>query len=126
MQNLPFGKRYRYSGKVQGVGFRPVVFRVAQGLGVQGRVFNDVSGAVVELWAEADAHETFAQALTSALPSAARVDAVTTEPLSGKRPDGFVIEASRQEGRLSNVVPDLATCSECLAEVSESRERRFR
>ena len=48
MQNLPFGKRYRYSGKVQGVGFRPVVFRVAQGLGVQGRVFNDVSGAVVE------------------------------------------------------------------------------
>jgi len=126
VQNLPFGKRYRYSGKVQGVGFRPVVFRVAQGLSVQGRVFNDVSGAVVELWAEADTHETFAQALTSALPSAARVDAVTTEPLSGKRPDGFVIEASRQEGRLSNVVPDLATCSECLAEVSESRERRFR
>jgi len=126
VQNLLIGKRYRYSGKVQGVGFRPAVFRVARGLRLQGRVFNDVSGAVVELWAQATAHEAFVQTLASTLPPAARVDAITTEPLSGKRPEGFVIEASRQEGRLSNVVPDLATCPECLAEVREPRERRFR
>lgn len=120
------GVRLHYSGRVQGVGFRPAAWRVARELGLPGRVYNNRSGAVVELWAEASEVRKFRAALEENLPGVACVTAVREEPLSAPPPSGFSIAESDDRGALFNVLPDLATCPECQAEVLDPFARRYR
>ncbi len=120
------GRRFRFRGRVQGVGFRPSAWRLAQQQGLRGQVYNDRAGATVELWGPEAALDAFPAELNAALPEAAHVESITTEPLPGAGPAAFRIVPSALEGSGLQVLPDLASCPDCLREVQDASNRRFR
>ena len=120
--------RFRVTGTVQGVGFRPFVFRRATALGLSGFVRNDSAGVVVEVEGDRAAIDALADALRDDSPPLARVESVSAEdvaPQSGTA--GFAIEHS--EGLGSPAVPvsiDTAPCPACLRELFDPGDRRNR
>ena len=119
--------RARVEGTVQGVGFRPYVYRLAGELGCSGHVFNDARGVVVEVEAGAAEVERFLARLPAEAPPLARVERVLTEPVPATGSSGFTIVASPAGGEPSALVsPDTATCAECLEELFDPVDRRYR
>ncbi len=118
----PRALRIRIRGQVQGVGFRPFVWGLAQEFGVQGRVLNDSEGVLVEAWGTA--LDAFIAAIPARPPALSRVDAVETSPLAGPAPAGFEIAPSRGHGARTRVTPDAATCPACAAEIRAAGRRR--
>ncbi len=118
------GTRLRIRGKVQGVGFRPWVWQLAQRLGLKGDVCNDGGGVVVRLVGDAQA---FIAQLADGCPPLARIDDVSEQPWHwAVLPQDFTIIASAQGQMSTQVVPDAATCPACLAEMNDPRQRRYR
>ncbi|MEQ1786607.1 MAG: carbamoyltransferase HypF [Acidimicrobiales bacterium] len=119
--------RIRVTGTVQGVGFRPFVYRHARRLGLCGWVQNDREGVLLEVQgAEPDVLE-LARLLVDEPPPLARVGSVTAGivPLAGEHE--FVIVASGARGAATAPVSiDTATCAACLAEVDDPTDRRYR
>ena len=115
-------------GRVQGVGFRPVVFRLAHELGLRGWVRNDAAGAEVALAGAAAAIAAFRAELPGRLPAAADIQRVEEQPVPAELPFGFEIRlsAAADGARVAGILPDLATCPECLREVLDPRDRRYR
>ncbi len=120
------GRRFHFRGRVQGVGFRPSVWRVAQHHRLTGRVYNDRAGATVELWGSPSVLEAFPHELLAELPSVAQLESWTSEPLCGEPPEAFTIAASALRGTGPQVLPDLATCADCQQELQNAQDRRFR
>jgi len=117
----------RVRGQVQGVGFRPFVYRLAYDLALSGRVLNDGMGVRIEVQGSAAQLDTFMQRLEREAPRLARIDAVeshTAEP----RPEEsrFVIDASGAGPVTTGVTPDAAPCPDCLAELLNPADRRWR
>lgn len=119
------GIAIQVAGLVQGVGFRPFVWRLARDADLSGTVWNDASGVRIEAWGDASALESFAARLRAELPPLARIDRFETAPLDGNGPHGFTISASRDGTRSAGIVPDAATCAECLAEIADPASRRY-
>ncbi|MCU6668817.1 carbamoyltransferase HypF [Enterobacteriaceae bacterium H4N4] len=118
------GTQLRIRGKVQGVGFRPWVWQLAQRLGLKGDVCNDGAGVVVRLVGET---QDFITQLAAGCPPLARIDEVRTQPWHWAQPPlDFTIRASAHGQMSTQVVPDAATCPACLAEMNDPRERRYR
>ncbi|MDK9359123.1 carbamoyltransferase HypF [Lelliottia sp. V106_10] len=118
------GVQLRVRGKVQGVGFRPFVWQLANQLGLRGDVCNDGEGVLVRLADEATA---FQQRLLLDCPPLARIDSVETQPLTWPHlPAKFTIHHSAGGVMATQIVPDAATCPACLAEMRDPRERRYR
>ena len=120
------GLRIEIRGTVQGVGFRPWVYRVARELGVGGKVRNHAAGVTVEAWASPAVLDELVRVLRSDAPLPARVRELSTAPLSGE-PDthALTIEHSDAGGaRALSIPPDLATCPACLREVMDAADRR--
>jgi hydrogenase maturation protein HypF len=114
-------------GLVQGVGFRPAVYRLAVAEGLAGRVGNDAEGVWIEVEGDAEAVSRFCAQLPSAAPPLARVDEVRSRelPLSGEV--GFqVVPSAPAAAGTAAVPPDVATCAACLAEMWNPRDRRHR
>ena len=119
------GRRIEIRGTVQGVGFRPWVYRLAREEGIAGRVRNDALGVTIEAFAGGDALEGFVRRLRTEAPPAAVVGEVRMEPIPLERVVGFEITPSAGgEGRGVSIPPDLATCPECLQEVADPADRR--
>ena len=119
--------RARVEGTVQGVGFRPYVYRLAGELGVAGHVLNDARGVVVEVEAPPETVQRFLARLPLEAPPLATVERVTSEPLEELGELGFSIRESPAGGEpLAAVTPDSATCPDCLAELFDPGDRRFR
>ena len=119
----------RVRGLVQGVGFRPTVWRLAHQHGLRGWVANDGRGVSMHVCGAADGVEAFVRSLTLDAPPLARVEGVersVAAVLPSDQP--FEIVASRNVGVSvhTGVVPDAATCTECLREVLDPFARRFR
>ena len=108
-------------GVVQGVGFRPTVFRVASELGLRGYVRNN--GSNVEVCIDGDA-DAFLKALKEQLPPLARIDRVDYEEADCRYDDFRIIE-SRCGERESVLPPDIALCDDCLAELFDPEDRRY-
>lgn len=125
----PFGQRargtvLRIRGKVQGVGFRPFVWQLAQRLKLSGDVCNDGEGVLVRLGCGPD--ELIA-ALYRECPPLARIDSVEQWPLEGEAlPRGFTIRHSNSGSMDTQIVPDAATCPACLRELNDPADRRYR
>ena len=116
--------RAHVSGLVQGVGFRPFVWREATSRGLSGWVGNDAAGVVLEVEGAPESVEALLAALTRP-PPLARVDDVRSEsrPVSGAA--GFEVRSSATEGaRRALVSPDTATCDDCLRELHDPADRR--
>lgn len=119
-------KRLRVAlyGAVQGVGFRPFVYRLATELGLTGMVLNSSAGLVVE--AEGERTAEFLQRLESERPAAA---VVLAREVSILPPAGYtrfeILASDAGEERTAAVLPDLATCPACLRELFDPSDRRF-
>ncbi|MGZ4167372.1 MAG: carbamoyltransferase HypF, partial [Solirubrobacteraceae bacterium] len=119
--------RVRVQGTVQGVGFRPYVYRLAGELGLAGFVFNDAHGVVAEVEGPGDALEAFLARLSPEAPPLAVVEQVLCEerPTSGEA--AFTIrESPHGEVPDAPVSPDTAACADCLRELHDPADRRFR
>ncbi|HTJ45790.1 MAG TPA: carbamoyltransferase HypF [Kofleriaceae bacterium] len=117
--------RIEIRGVVQGVGFRPWVYRVAHRIGVGGRVHNHAQGVTVHAFGSEDALAQLVETLR-APPPPARVRALVAEPIAGEDAHDFVIEDSEQGGaRALSIPPDLATCRDCEREIFDPADRRF-
>lgn len=122
--DTPSGVQLRIRGKVQGVGFRPFVWQLAQQLRLHGDVCNDGDGVVVRLLEEPS---QFIAALYQDCPPLARIDRVEHASLIWERiPTDFAIRQSAGGSMNTQIVPDAATCPACLAEMNTPGERRYR
>ena len=112
---------------MQGVGFRPFVYRLAHELGLTGSVRNTAAGAAIEVEGSTSAMVAFARRLASDLPPAARILMIEATDLAPAGLLGFTINTSSRDAAPSaSVLPDLATCAECAAEIADPAERRYR
>ncbi len=119
--------RARVDGTVQGVGFRPYVHRLASEMGVSGLVLNDSEGVLIEAEADAETLARFLERLPAEAPPLASVAAVRTVAVPASGEAGFSIAPSRGGGAvLAPVPPDAATCTDCLAELFDAADRRYR
>lgn len=126
----PHAVRLRLSGIVQGVGFRPFVYRIARQHALAGSVRNSVAGVTIEITGLPIAVDAFQKDLSTKAPAAARIDKITTETISPKEISwaGFqILPSDPAEGQPAPVIPaDLATCPACLAEMADRANPRYR
>ena len=119
--------RVRVAGTVQGVGFRPYVYRLAGELGLAGFVLNDARGVLIEVEGSPAAVDRFLARLGSEAPPLAVVEQLVVEE---RAPSGDQVFAIRESaaGELPDapVTPDTATCEDCLRELFDPTDRRFR
>ncbi len=117
---------WRIRGQVQGVGFRPFVFREAAALGLTGLVRNDGDGVVIEAQGPADALDRFEVRLRWNGPALARIDTIDATPLKPvRRPRAFRIVGSRDAATPpARIAIDSATCDDCVTEMLDPRDRR--
>ena len=118
----------RVTGIVQGVGFRPTVWRLARECGVFGHVQNDAEGVLIHAWGCENSISDLADRLRTEQPPLARVDRIERSPLAnnGAAPKTFDIVASASGNVDTDVAADAATCNACLAEVDDPDNRRYR
>jgi hydrogenase maturation protein HypF len=122
------GRRILVRGVVQGVGFRPWVWRLAQQAGLAGRVFNDGQGVTIEVFGAPAALDGFIAGLAQP-PPAARIHSRQIEAIANQDDvREFIIAPSGpagEPGRRVSIPPDIATCTDCLAEIEDAHARRF-
>jgi len=113
-------------GAVQGVGFRPTVYRLATEAGLSGKVWNDPGGATIEIEGKEPDVRAFARNLPLSMPPLARLDQLEIEEIPPTGATIFEVVTS-QEGRPTSagVPPDAAICSACRRELDEQSDRRF-
>src|SRR5690349_4322396 len=117
----------RVEGIVQGVGFRPFVYSLATGLGLGGLVGNDVDGVFAEVEGPPTAVREFLLSLERDAPPLARIERITTTDMAPAGTTSFLIVASGPDGRRRTLVAaDTATCADCLREMADPADRRFR
>lgn len=124
---VPTGRAIRVRGLVQGVGFRPTVWRLARDCGISGEVWNDADGVMVRAWGGEVDLDRFLRRLQNEPPPLARIDTVEWTPSSDRPIDrDFRIVASRDGEMHTGIVPDAATCPACLSETADPADRRHR
>lgn len=117
----------RVQGQVQGVGFRPFVFRLASELGLAGWVRNDGLGVEIALEGSRERVDTLLSRLRQAPPQRAEIDAIDLDlrqPPAGI--EGFTIEHSADGPVGTSIAPDAGVCADCLAELFDPEDRRHR
>ena len=121
------GARITVRGIVQGVGFRPFVYGLAERHGLRGSVRNDSLGVEIAAFGEATAIEAFVRAIREEHPAPARIYELHVEPIPFEQRPRFTIEVSAvREERFVPLSPDLATCADCLRELFDPNDRRYR
>jgi [NiFe] hydrogenase maturation protein HypF len=121
------GLHIEIRGTVQGVGYRPWVFQLAQRMNIRGVVWNDSAGVSIDAFGTTDALDSFVTALRSAAPPAARVRSVTSRATPFVSHSSFAMTDSvASVERLVSIPSDLATCDDCLRELLDPTDRRFR
>lgn len=121
------GEEIRIRGLVQGVGFRPTVWRLARDLGLSGSVANDGDGVCIRVWAEPECIDNLCRRLVTDCPPLARIDGIERRELSEPPLRGdFVIAESAATAVHTGVVPDAVICDVCGGEILDPANRRFR
>ena len=120
-------KSVRVCGVVQGVGFRPFVYRIAMEAHLAGHIGNDTDGVTIEVEGTDQDITDFLNRLRSEPPPMARIDSICVAEIALTGETGFSIIASQVLGRVSTGIPaDAATCADCLRELLDPRDRRHR
>ncbi|MBL8142676.1 MAG: carbamoyltransferase HypF, partial [Acidobacteria bacterium] len=119
--------RVRVRGQVQGVGFRPFVYRLANELALSGAVRNDGTGVVIDVQGSVAALDAFVERLEREAPPLARIHSVVceNEPAASTK-SGFVIAESLGGRSHTAITPDTAVCHACLEEFFDPSNRRYR
>ena len=120
-------RRFRIGGQVQGVGFRPFVYREATRLGLDGWVQNQTGEVLIEANGHPADLERFAHAILAKHPPLARPRLIESTPIDAVPAAGFSIKPSDADGAARiHVPPDYFTCDDCLEELSDPTARRYR
>ncbi len=115
------------TGLVQGVGFRPFVYSEALKNSLTGFVLNDSSGVSIEVQGSEKDLQNFLYSLQNSLPPLARIDSFKNEPIKLKNESSFkILKSSNTTDKLSPIVPDMALCDDCLNELNDPENRRFK
>lgn len=127
-QTAPETLRYRIAvrGQVQGVGFRPFVYRLAVELDLRGWVCNGGAGVEIEAQGSQAALQAFAARLRREAPSAARIAVVEQSAVTVEAAPPFFIAPSRGNAPRTVVAPDAVVCGDCLEELFTPTDRRYR
>ncbi|WP_328222148.1 carbamoyltransferase HypF [Streptomyces sp. NBC_00310] len=126
-EDTPLRRRVTVRGVVQGVGFRPYLYGLAAELALAGHVTNTPEGVVVEVEGTASAVARFCDRIAAQAPPLARVESVDHTEMPPAGGTAFTILASRADGPARTLVsPDSATCADCLAELADPADRRYR
>ncbi len=125
----PAGEQIRVRGLVQGVGFRPTVWRLARDCGLTGDVRNDGEGVLIRVWSPdaPAAIDDLCHRLRQECPPLARIDTIERSRLdTPPETAGFLIVESAATRVRTGIVPDAATCESCAREIADPTDRRFR
>ncbi|HXW63795.1 MAG TPA: carbamoyltransferase HypF [Burkholderiaceae bacterium] len=126
-KHLIHGHKIIVGGRVQGVGFRPFVYRIANRHGVSGSVCNDAGHVEIKAYGTYSALRSFLDALVREAPPLARPQILTVAPAPYVRTRGFQIIESKDRGSHDvNLPPDQSLCDECLRELFDPLDRRWR
>ena len=130
-RNLPERAVIRVRGLVQGVGFRPTVYRAATRAHLAGFVRNDGNGVWIEIEGDPREVSAFPSLLRERAPAQARIDAIDVERIPAKGDHDFHVVDSLDCGGLpppssAPIPPELATCDACLRELFDRSNRRYR
>ena len=117
----------RVRGTVQGVGFRPTVWRLARGAGLTGEVWNDADGVGIRVCGERARISAFVELLQREPPPLARIESIERSPLADQDIAAeFVIVASHSGSAQTDVAADAAVCDACLGDIARATDRRYR
>ncbi|HLO83691.1 MAG TPA: carbamoyltransferase HypF [Nostocaceae cyanobacterium] len=117
----------RVRGTVQGVGFRPTVYRLAKAYGLKGEVCNDGQGVLIRAAGSEENLTEFIQKLKQECPPLARINEIIRQPYLGEfNFDDFIISHSISSQVKTQIVPDAATCPQCQKEIFDPFSRYFR
>lgn len=123
-------ERIEITGQVQGVGFRPAVYRLAESLGLTGTVYNDTQGVVIELQGDPEMIDKFLEdiRLEPHRPPLAEIRSARRRPVETVEAEqGFTIVKSDAAGTArSQVTADIATCADCRTELADEEDFRHR
>ncbi len=120
-------RRLLVNGIVQGVGFRPFVYRIAVGFGLKGFIRNTSSGVLIEVQGSSELLDSFSFALQRDRPPLARLEAIDERTIDCVPEEGFVIGDSSAGDEVETLIPpDIALCSDCRRELLDPANRRFR
>jgi hydrogenase maturation protein HypF len=114
-------------GIVQGVGFRPFIFKLANEFNLKGYIYNDTNGVYIEVEGEEDAVNEFIKEIPKKAPPLSLIEKIVCEPSEVKGYKEFFIEKSKEgEEKFVLISPDVSTCEDCLRELFDPADRRFR
>ncbi|MDZ8095767.1 MAG: carbamoyltransferase HypF [Nostoc sp. DedQUE05] len=117
----------RVSGTVQGVGFRPTVYRLAKACGLRGDVCNDGEGVLIRVSGSEKALTEFVARLQTECPPLAKINKLTRTPYEDElKFDNFVISTSVSNAIKTEITPDAATCPQCQKEIFDPFSRFYR
>jgi hydrogenase maturation protein HypF len=125
-QGLPMRLKMTIRGAVQGVGFRPFVYRLAAELGLNGWVNNTASGVLIEVEGAREVLEQFRVRVEREKPAISFIQSLESSFADAIGYAGFEIRKSDgAEAKTALVLPDIATCPECLGEILDPQNRRY-
>jgi hydrogenase maturation protein HypF len=116
--------RIQVTGLVQGVGFRPFVFRLAERFGLSGWVLNSGCGVTIEV--QGEALHSFCSSLRGEAPPLAAIEQIDSQQITCKAETGFTIKASQPSKVTTSITPDGAVCEACLEELFDPQSRYYR
>lgn len=118
--------KIRITGLVQGVGFRPFVFRLAKELGLKGYVLNDTEGVLTEVEGAKDKLDEFLIRIDREKPGLSKIFSLQHSFLEETEFNSFEIRESNEHGdKKVSILPDIAVCDECIKDISTPSDRRF-
>lgn len=120
-------KKIIIEGIVQGVGFRPFIYQLANRFGLTGTVCNDTRGVTIEVEGPVGVLHQFVTAIRSEKPPLAVIQSLDIQEISVQGTAGFEILQSRiDETRRAQIAPDTFVCNDCLKELFDPDDRRYR
>ncbi|UCD77412.1 MAG: carbamoyltransferase HypF [Desulfobacterales bacterium] len=126
MANRVTAKKLHVNGIVQGVGFRPFVFQLAEKYRLKGEVANTSSGVAIHVEGPAEQVAAFEKDLAAKTPPLAYVVEITRQTESVKNYSGFAIVKSKSDAEISTLIsPDVSVCDDCREELFDPADRRF-
>jgi len=126
VRNSVIRKTIEVAGIVQGIGFRPFVYRLANECGLTGAIANTPAGVSIEVQGEAEAVEKFLERLPKESPPLAKIASLAPRDSETKEENYFQIIANRLDQAASVLIsPDVNVCEDCLREMRNPRDRRF-
>ncbi len=120
-------KRIIVKGIVQGVGFRPFIYRLAHKFALTGKVYNDPLGVIIEIEGSKESIENFLKLVRLETPPLARITDIETTDIPEKGSQHFAIaESEEHKEKKTLIAPDIAVCDDCLNELLDPSDRRYR